>query len=454
MALFDQLVLLAKGRTVYSGPFAKCQSYFDSIGYSCPPGFNIADYLVDLTMHATNENLASQGFDPASHQMEGSHTVASSVRAIKSVRSALSIDNSSYGSPSEPSKRPPHARRQSIKQQQDRKLFTRKQSNTTGMETPDTPRTDDEGDMGSQLESSQQWLKLSRATGTVPPQILDDPHQLPPPAPGLGTDLDTLITSYQDSDIAKSIHDEIVASVHTATTANGASNGVNNATKRSTIRGYRRPTFFQSFMILSRRTWINLYRNPLLMLSHYAIAIIVAVLCGYCYFGLTNDIKGFQDRLGLLFFILTLFGFSTLTSISVFSNERLIFLRERANGYYSPITYFVSKVFFDIIPLRLLPPIIVIVVVYPMTGLVAKWPEFFTCLLTLVLFNLAASVICLFIGILFRDNAVANLVGSLVMLFSILFAGFLLNTEAIPEPARWLQRVSSSPGPDFPVSNH
>jgi ABC-type multidrug transport system ATPase subunit len=45
VALFDQLVLLAKGRTVYSGPFEQCQSYFSSIGFACPPGFNIADYL-------------------------------------------------------------------------------------------------------------------------------------------------------------------------------------------------------------------------------------------------------------------------------------------------------------------------------------------------------------------------------------------------------------------------
>ncbi len=45
VALFDQLVLLAQGRLVYAGEFAKCQPYFDSIGQHCPPGFNIADYL-------------------------------------------------------------------------------------------------------------------------------------------------------------------------------------------------------------------------------------------------------------------------------------------------------------------------------------------------------------------------------------------------------------------------
>lgn len=45
VALFDQLIVLAQGKTVYAGEFAKCQDYFDSIGHPCPPGFNIADYL-------------------------------------------------------------------------------------------------------------------------------------------------------------------------------------------------------------------------------------------------------------------------------------------------------------------------------------------------------------------------------------------------------------------------
>ena len=45
VSLFDQLVLLAAGKLVYSGEFSKCQDYFSSIGQPCPPGFNIADFL-------------------------------------------------------------------------------------------------------------------------------------------------------------------------------------------------------------------------------------------------------------------------------------------------------------------------------------------------------------------------------------------------------------------------
>jgi ABC-type multidrug transport system ATPase subunit len=45
VALFDQLLVLAQGRVVYSGEFSKCHGYLDSIGHPCPPGFNIADFL-------------------------------------------------------------------------------------------------------------------------------------------------------------------------------------------------------------------------------------------------------------------------------------------------------------------------------------------------------------------------------------------------------------------------
>ena len=49
VAMFDHLVLLAQGKTVYSGEFSKCHDYLERIGQPCPPGFNIADYLSGFT---------------------------------------------------------------------------------------------------------------------------------------------------------------------------------------------------------------------------------------------------------------------------------------------------------------------------------------------------------------------------------------------------------------------
>lgn len=437
VALFDRLVLLAQGKTVYSGAFAHCQEYFDSIGYSCPSGFNIADYLVDLTMHAgashseVNEALLSP--DEAS-------VGPSSTRAVKSVASgsnaSIGDDSSAMGESSTP--RLKLKRKDSIRARQERELFTRRRHNTVD--------TAESSDAGSEV-GAYKLRKQPRAIG----EVLADEDGLPPSAM-TGTDLDILIESYARSDIAKATHDLIQEVVAEADRSNGQNaNGyvpegpninVNNENNNSIGKGYARVGYLRQFAILSQRTWRNLYRNPMLMLTHYAIAILLAVLSGYLFYGVTDNIAGFQNRLGLFFFLLALFGFSTLTTLTVFSQERLLFTRERANGYYAPITYFAAKVLFDIIPLRIIPPILMGSIIYPMTGLVADASHFFTFMLILVLFNLAAAGICLFIGIVCRDGGVANLIGSLVMLFSLLFAGLLLNHNAIPKAALWLQSLS------------
>ncbi|KAL1975489.1 hypothetical protein VTN31DRAFT_3881 [Thermomyces dupontii] len=431
VALFDRLILLANGRTVYSGPFSTCQTYFDRVGYPCPPGFNIADFLVDLTMHAGSSRSIGEDASVLDVHTDRLKTASSSLRAVKSIASAsnASIDDSSS---QDPSTRPRSSRRTSLKQRQDRQLYTRRK---LGTETPPTPKTDEEEAGLAAGDDNQQWLRLSSSSGAVPPQVWDDPDHLPPPASDT-TDLDALVSNYAASDIAASVREEIAAAVQSAEAENGG------LASDIPMKNFARIGLLQQFVILSQRTWRNLYRNPMLMLTHYATSIVLAVLCGYLFYGLTDDIKGFQNRLGLFFFILALFGFSTLTSLTVFSSERLLFVRERANGYYSPLAYFSAKVLFDIVPLRLIPPIILGVIVYPMTGLIPAWPEFLRFLLILVLFNLAAAGICLFIGIVFRDNGVANLIGSLVMLFSLLFAGLLLNHDAIPKSALWLQTLS------------
>jgi len=368
----------------------------------------------------------------------------SSTRAVKSIASmsATSLDESIVGSAAESVQRPKGKRRDSVKQRQERELFTRKKTGSDTLTSHGDDLTPD-----NKSAASHQWLRLSRQQkGQVPPQNIDDTDNAPPSVSVTGTELDELVTAYSRSDIAGNVHEDIQAAVSSAQTANGTVNGhlqTAGSNGSGTMgKGYARIGYLRQFMILSQRTWRNLYRNPMLMLTHYAIAILLAVLSGFLFYGLTDDIPGFQNRLGLFFFLLALFGFSTLTSLTVFATERLLFLRERANGYYSPFTYFLAKVVFDVVPLRIIPPMIMGAIVYPMTGLVPDAEHFFKFIMILVLFNLAAAAICLFIGIVCKDPGVANLIGSLVMLFSLLFAGLLLNHNAIPKAALWLQALS------------
>jgi ABC-type multidrug transport system ATPase subunit len=431
VALFDRLILLAQGKTVYSGSFSQCQGYFDSIGYECPVGFNIADYLVDLTMHA----VSSQTVDDGTVFQDTASISKSSTTAVKSIASVsgASTTENSVGTQSN-SSRPRNSRKDSVRTRQERELFTRRK------QTPDTTASSDAG--------GEDWssYRLQPNPASSLPQLQEDQHDLPPSAV-TGTDLDIMTRAFARSDIAAATHEEIAQTVATAGSANGPNANGNSAEGSSPQtsavgQGYARVGYLRQFIILSQRTWKNLYRNPMLMLTHYAIAIVLAVFAGYLFYGLTDDIPGFQNRLGLFFFLLALFGFSTLTSLNVFAAERLIFVRERANGYYAPVTYFAAKVLFDIVPLRIIPPIIMGSILYPMTGLVPDGEHFLKFILILVLFNLAAAAICLFIGIVCKDGSVAQLIGSLVMLFSLLFAGFLLNHKVTPPGALWLQTLS------------
>jgi ABC-type multidrug transport system permease subunit len=94
-----------------------------------------------------------------------------------------------------------------------------------------------------------------------------------------------------------------------------------------------------------------------------------------------------------------------------------VLLLDSANGYYSPIAYFLSKVLFDIVPLRIVPSVILGCIVYGLVGLVPNLVEFWKFLLILVLFNLAAASVVLFLSVAIANNGVASLCGSLVMLY-------------------------------------
>ncbi|KAB5594904.1 ATP-dependent permease [Ceratobasidium theobromae] len=380
VSMFDQLILLAQGRVVYSGDFSKCQSYFEQTGHPCPPGFNIADYLIDLTAReekpagnrsSTNLSLAENSPDEESGLNPNVSTAAENEHELRT--------------------QPP---------------------------APEPASTSQRSTAGNyiQRKSSQ----LFEAFSSSRPET---PVTLPPKVAAL-------VQSYSESDIAA----EILAEIVRLRAAGGA--------VLPESGGRVRASWMTQFRILSGRAFKNLYRDPALLAAHYLSSVGVALICALFYHGVTNDIPGFQNRLGLFFFALALFGFSCLSILGIFANERLLFMRERSNGYYSTFTYFSSKVLFDILPLRVVPPLVFGGLVYGLVGLVPELATFWKFMLTLVLFNLTTASVVMLISVVFAQTSVASLVGTLVMLFNLLFTGLLINRDSIPQALEWLYYVS------------
>jgi len=201
-------------------------------------------------------------------------------------------------------------------------------------------------------------------------------------------------------------------------------------------------SFYSQFMTLSKRAFKNFYRNFYLMPAHYLSATIMGALLGALYYGLGNDIAAVQNRIGSIFFMCCLLAFGAMSSLELFIAERAIYVREKANGYYYSLAYFLSKTVFDLLPLRVIPPIIMGSVAYFLIGLRGGVDHFIWFILVMIMFNIVSGSLCIMIGSVAPSVASANVIATLLILVSSLFAGHLLNKDSIPIWLSWLKYLS------------
>ncbi|KAF9507174.1 hypothetical protein BS47DRAFT_1373972 [Hydnum rufescens UP504] len=383
VAMFDHLVLLAKGKLIYSGEVSKCHDYFVRIGHPCPPGFNIADFLSKQRRLGLQEPHSEREVSD-----DGRHFVDEE-QALPRTHSQVNADLDVPRSRTRPS-----SIADSIS------AVTKNVGNGAGNYI--------KRKTSQLLDAISSGSTKGNGGSTMSPQLA------------------ALVQAYYDSDIASAIREDInVIKQRPEHTGEPEATQTRDITEESSnLRGRRRASYATQFRILSGRAFKNLYRNPALLSAHYISSIAIAVICGFLFQNVTNDIPGFQNRLGVFFFTLALFGFSCLSSLSLFANERVLFIRERANGYYSSFTYFASKVLFDIMPLRVVPPLVFGGIIYSLIGLVPTVAAFWKFQLTLVLFNLTTAGLVFFISV------------------ALLFAGLLINRDTVSVAVRWVHNIS------------
>ncbi|EPZ33247.1 ABC transporter domain-containing protein [Rozella allomycis CSF55] len=390
---FDKLLLLANGQMVYSGVANAAGNHFETFGYPCPLGYNTADFLIDLTLKS--EDMLASETSSKSFSSEDN----SPVRDISPERS--------------PTRSP-----------------ERKQLLSTEIPTTQySPKKKSFLSSFFKKPHHRQNHHRQKSANTI--SVIPSDNDL--------TDIEKRIQKFSSSFYQTSAGETLMHSLKNNLDQTSSALFLDTMHSRDKLKG---ASYFTQISILSGRTLLNLYRNPFLLFSHYLISMVLAVFTGFLFWQVSNDLPGVQNRLGCLFFICAFFGLSSLTSLELFAPERLLFTRERSNGFYSPSAYFVTKILFDIIPLRTVPPLLFGSIVYYMVGLYPldnAMPKF---LLALVLFNLCCAAICLVIALIFKHAAVGNLVATLTMLFSMLFSGFLLNKDKIIGVFSWLKYLS------------
>ncbi|KAK1164718.1 broad substrate specificity ATP-binding cassette transporter ABCG2-like [Acipenser oxyrinchus oxyrinchus] len=205
---------------------------------------------------------------------------------------------------------------------------------------------------------------------------------------------------------------------------------------------YATPFFYQ-LLIVSLRTMKNILRNPQTSYAQLALNIFFGVLVGLIYYQIPNTLpEAIQNRVGAFFFLVINMVFGNLSAVELFINERVLFIHENTSGYYRTSTYFLSKVFADLIPNRIFPVFLFSAVSYFMMGMKNEVEAFFLYAFTLSMVSMAAVSLAFLVSASVRTFAVANVLIALPYVFMMVFGGFLVNLNAMLNWMSWLKWIS------------
>lgn len=205
-------------------------------------------------------------------------------------------------------------------------------------------------------------------------------------------------------------------------------------------------SFSRQFNFLLKRAGLNLIRDHMILGVKAVQTIVIALLLGLVYFDVGNPDKLIdsqsQDRAGALYFlILNQFMGSSMGILSIFSKEKIIFLREHKLGYYKLAAYFLSKIFIEL-PYQIFFPMLLTTIAYYMVGFRPELEYFFVLTLIAVLTALNGMAMGTLAASVFKTVEIALVVLPLLLIPMMIFSGLMINNNNIPWYFVWIRYIS------------
>uniref|UniRef100_A0A3Q3ER02 ATP-binding cassette, sub-family G (WHITE), member 2b n=1 Tax=Labrus bergylta TaxID=56723 RepID=A0A3Q3ER02_9LABR len=202
-------------------------------------------------------------------------------------------------------------------------------------------------------------------------------------------------------------------------------------------------SFLYQMRVVCGRTVRNTLRNPQTSYAQLALNIFFAILVGLIYYQMPLTLpEALQNRSGAFFFLIINMVFGNLSAVELFINERAIFIHENSSGYYRTSVYFLSKIFADLIPNRIIPIFVFSAIAYYMMGLKPAFVAFMCFALTMSLVSLAGVGLAFLVSASVSSFAMANILIALPFVFMMVFGGYLVNLNSMLSWLSWLKWIS------------
>ena len=433
-AMFDRLLLLDRGHTVYFGPAATAMDYFAKLGFPCPQFANPADYLLDLLEDA----------------VEGDTVPTAAASSSASLSTALAAS----GSGSRRAGRSSHG----------------------NADNDDDDDDDDDGDGNSKAEQAagaaaalgvdfpaayrgseparearlwidrqQEAMRSFASSGSVAGkgqvrpstaaslsvQALTAPPPAAAAATGATSDKAPLATpsvrAYGAVDAATAPAPALALA--SAPTADGSGTGK-----------YATSTWRQ-LSILTSRTWRSTVRDPAVMWVRTGAAVLIALLVGGIFFNQSPDESSAGNRTNVMLFVMCVFSLFCLPAIGKYIEDRALFIRERAGGFYSTFAYYTATFAVEF-PILLGIVLLYGVISYWMVGLNPTADAFFLFLTIVFLVICVGFSLSQLIAASVSSLSMAIATYMIILVYSLLTGGFIVSKADLPQALQWLLYTS------------
>ncbi|MBA0614045.1 hypothetical protein Godav_014378, partial [Gossypium davidsonii] len=141
--------------------------------------------------------------------------------------------------------------------------------------------------------------------------------------------INILVNSYKSSDIFQHAQTEIAQ--------------ICKQHSRAVEKEKRHVTFFTQCHVLTRRSFINMYRDPGYYRWRLAVYIALALTLAVLFNNLGLSYGSIQARGALLLFVTAILTFMTIGGFPSFVEEMKVFEREKLNGHYGIIAFVLAN---------------------------------------------------------------------------------------------------------------
>jgi len=200
------------------------------------------------------------------------------------------------------------------------------------------------------------------------------------------------------------------------------------------------------FAYLMQRQVKHLIRTPQTSVLVIFQSIFLSLFIGSLYHGtldgpVSNVNQRVQNTQGVLFFCMVNLAFGQMQALLQFVGERKLFMKEKAAGMYQISAYYLAKNFSDV-PGILLGPVTFCTIAYYFVGFRPAFTHFLTFVAIILTLVTTMTSFFTFFGALTKTPQVAQIFAALPIVVFLLFGGFYVVSDTIPDYYSWIQWLS------------